>query len=97
MARNKVLPTGDAQPALLDVQGVAALLGCSPRHVYRLADAGRMPKAVKLGSLSRWSSDAIAEWIAGGCKAVRTATTKQPHPTLKNCRETPAQHKGTPE
>jgi hypothetical protein len=33
-----------AAPAaqLLDVEAVAAMLGCSPRHVYRLSDAGRM-------------------------------------------------------
>lgn len=84
MPRKTVSPTGDAQPALLDVQGVAALLGCSPRHVYRLADAGRMPNAVKLGSLSRWSSDAIAEWIAGGCKPVRAATGKRPNHSAFN-------------
>lgn len=32
-------------PALLDVRAVASLLGCSQRHVYRLADAGRLPRA----------------------------------------------------
>ena len=78
MSRKTISPTGDVQPALLDVQGVAALLGCSPRHVYRLTDAGRMPKAVKLGSLSRWSHDAIAEWIATGCKPVMSAPPKSP-------------------
>jgi len=40
-----------ALPELLDVRGVAALLGCSPRHVYRLADVGKMPAPVRLG---RW-------------------------------------------
>ena len=38
-----VAPSGNA--ALLDVQAVAEMLGCSPRHVYRLSDAGRMPVA----------------------------------------------------
>ena len=59
--------------ALLDVQAVAHLLACSPRHVYRLADAGRMPASLKVGSLVRWSRQAIAAWIAGGCKPVRNA------------------------
>lgn len=40
--------------ALLDVQAVAELLGCSTRHVYRLSDAGLSPHPVKLGSLARW-------------------------------------------
>ncbi|MGO9109104.1 MAG: helix-turn-helix transcriptional regulator [Thermoguttaceae bacterium] len=76
MPRITLTPTGDASPALLDVQSVAALLGCSPRHIYRLADAGKMPKPVKLGSLSRWSNAAIAEWIANGCKPVRSTPPK---------------------
>jgi excisionase family DNA binding protein len=58
-------------PALLDVQAVARLLGCSARHVYRLADGGQMPQPLKLGALVRWSRQAIEEWIATGCKPCR--------------------------
>jgi excisionase family DNA binding protein len=58
---------------LLDVRAVAALLGCSPRHVYRLADAGQMPAPVRLGALVRWRRQAIEDWIAAGCKPCRTA------------------------
>ncbi len=54
-------------PQLLDVGGVAEMLGCSQRHVYRLSDAGRMPAPVKLGALVRWSAAAIREWIDAGC------------------------------
>ncbi len=61
-------PTELAQ--LLDVADVAAMLGVSGRHVYRLADAGRMPRPVKLGGSVRWSRAAILEWIANGCPAV---------------------------
>lgn len=57
---------------LLDVQGVAALLNCSVRHVYRLADGGRMPAPLKLGALVRWNKAALEEWIADGCKPIRT-------------------------
>ena len=57
--------------ALLNVQGVADLLCCSTRHVYRLADAGRMPRPVKLGALVRWSRTAIDKWIADGCPSCR--------------------------
>lgn len=60
--------TGPRQePALLDVRAVAAMLGCSPRHVYRLVDSGRMPKPVKLGGLVRWCRVALEIWIADGC------------------------------
>lgn len=60
-------------PELLDVRAVAALLGCSARHIYRLADAGKMPTPVRLGALVRWSRRAIDEWISQGCPAVRPA------------------------
>jgi excisionase family DNA binding protein len=66
-------PARDNRAALLDVRAVAALLDCSPRHVYRLSDAGRMPPPVKLGSLVRWPRQAIEDWITTGCKPCRTA------------------------
>ena len=66
-------PPADAPAAqLLDVRSVAALLGCSTRHVYRLADAGRMPPPVRLGALIRWRRADLDAWIAGGCKPCRS-------------------------
>ncbi len=62
----------ESSTKLLDVKGVARLLHCSTRHVYRLSDAGKMPPPLKLGALVRWSRSAIDEWIAGGCKPIRT-------------------------
>jgi excisionase family DNA binding protein len=58
---------------LLDVRAVAALLDCSPRHVYRLSDAGRMPAPVRLGALVRWRRHDLDAWIATGCKPCRIA------------------------
>lgn len=54
---------------MLDVRGVAALLACSPRHVYRLRDTGRMPAPVRLGMLCRWQRAKLLDWIAAGCPA----------------------------
>lgn len=62
--------------ALLDVRAVAALLDCAPRTVYRLADAGRMPTPVRVGSLVRWRRTDLDNWLADGCPAVRTVTAK---------------------
>ena len=59
-------------PAMLDVNAVAALLGCSSRHVYRLSDGARMPRPVKLGALVRWSRAAVESWITQGCPNCRT-------------------------
>lgn len=58
-------------PQLLDVQAVAAMLGCSARHIYRLSDAGKMPAPVRLGSLVRWNRDALESWISEGCPSAR--------------------------
>lgn len=62
-----VSPSAESTAKLLDVQTVADMLGCSTRHVYRLADGGKMPAPVKLGALVRWSLSIIEEWIATGC------------------------------
>ena len=61
---------GEPSP-MLDVRAVAAMLGCSQRHVYRLADAGRMPRPLKLGALCRWPRKTILEWIDSGCPRCR--------------------------
>jgi excisionase family DNA binding protein len=62
------------EAALLDVRAVAALLDCSPRHIYRLADAGRMPPPVRIGALVRWRRTDLDSWLAAGCPATRRAT-----------------------
>ena len=59
-----------AQAELLSVRGVAKLLGCSERHAFRLASAGRMPAPRKLGALTRWSRAELQQWIEGGCKPI---------------------------
>ena len=65
------LTSAEPSAQLLDVQSVAEVCGCSTRHVYRLSDAGRMPRPVKLGALVRWSKSAIEKWIADGCPSCR--------------------------
>ena len=60
-------------PTLLDVRAVAVMLGCSPRHIYRMSDAGKMPAPVHIGTLVRWSKKSILEWCDSGCPAVRSA------------------------
>lgn len=58
-------------PPLIDVNEVAAKLSCSTKHVRRMADAGRCPPPIRLGSLQRWNRKVIDDWIAAGCPAVR--------------------------
>jgi predicted DNA-binding transcriptional regulator AlpA len=53
---------------LIDAKEVGRILGCSWRHVMRLADQGTLPWGCKLGSLRRWDASEIEAFIAGGCK-----------------------------
>jgi len=61
---------------LVSVEQVSAMLTCSRRHVYRMSDAGRMPAPVRLGNLVRWNREVIENWIANGCKPVRSPKLK---------------------
>ena len=61
--------------AMISIDDVATkYLGCSTRHVQRLADSGRMPRPIKLGALIRWQRAVIEQWIADGCPNVRNAS-----------------------
>ena len=40
---------------LVSVGRVAKMLECSRRHIYRLRDAGKMPRPVRVGDLVRSS------------------------------------------
>ena len=76
--RKDLLPCGES--ALIDVRAVAKLLSCSTRHVYRLADGGRMPPPVRLGALVRWKvhgPGGLLEWLVGGCRPVRSPGARE--------------------
>ena len=60
-------------PALLDVGQVAGLLQCSTVHVYRLRDAGKLPRPIKIGRLLRWRRDDLLDWLQAGCPPQRVA------------------------
>lgn len=68
MTATKTQPAGE--PVLIDVRALAAMLGCSARHVVRLEEDGRLPAALKLGRLSRWRRDAVLKWLSDGCPPV---------------------------
>lgn len=63
----------DSPAMLLDVRQIARLLSCSTRHVQRLADAGLMPRSIRLGGrLIRFRRNEVEDWISGGCPRVRS-------------------------
>ena len=53
---------------LLSAQALADLLAISPRTLRRLDSAGRLPRAVRIGTqLKRWRRDEIVAWIEADC------------------------------
>jgi excisionase family DNA binding protein len=78
MPHSPALTAPEPSAALLDVRAVAALLDCSPRHIYRLSDAGLMPSPVRIGALVRWRRADLDSWLAQGCPRVRPARRAQP-------------------
>lgn len=63
-----------SEPLLLDVKGVSALLNCSARHIFRLADLRRLPAPVRIGRLVRWDRRTLEQWISNGCPPVKRAS-----------------------
>lgn len=65
---------------MADVDAIAALILCSPRHVRRVADAGQMPRPVHVGRLVRWRlrtgdpMTGVLDWIEAGCPNCRPVT-----------------------
>lgn len=73
MANSVLSPPLDSPATLLDVKQVAAMLCCSARHVYRMSDAGAMPRPRHVGALVRWCRSEIEQWVLDGCKPIRVA------------------------
>ena len=56
---------------LLNVGEVAGMLNICARSVYRMADGGKMPRPVKLGSRVLWRRRELQNWIDAGCLPLR--------------------------
>jgi excisionase family DNA binding protein len=76
----------ETETKLWDVDQVSEALNCSTRHVYRLAEAGKMPAPVKLGALVRWEQRPqlrhglrMAASRSAACRASRMAGAVQAH------------------
>lgn len=67
-ASTKLVETTSGRDAkLIDAVEVSRLIGMSARTVWRLKDAGKMPKPVSIGRRVRWRRAEIDEWITAGC------------------------------
>lgn len=72
-------PVTKPAKSLGDVRCVARIYDCSQRHIYRMADGGRIPRPVKLGALVRWRlrtgdpMTGVLDHIEAGCPSCRKA------------------------
>ena len=57
----------DTKNHMLTIREIAEMLRCSARTLYRLKDAGHMPKPIRIGKLIRWNRSEIEIWINAGC------------------------------
>jgi len=71
------LPTNPAN-GTYDVAAIASLMGCSSRHVRRLAQQGKMPQPLRtIGRLLRWLRSDVDAWIAEGCPLMSEVANAQ--------------------
>jgi predicted DNA-binding transcriptional regulator AlpA len=59
---------GAAEAILLTgIKGLARMLGRSERALWRDHSAGRLPRPIALGGMTKWRVTEIREWVAAGC------------------------------
>jgi prophage regulatory protein len=59
--------TTSAEPLLIPVEHVGAILNVSTRTVWRLLSTKRLPEPIRIGGSVRWRLDQVRQWIAAGC------------------------------
>jgi excisionase family DNA binding protein len=52
------------------VPDLASSKQCSPRHIWRLIDAGKIPGVYRLGRLVRIHRATADAWFASGCRPI---------------------------
>jgi len=53
--------------SLIDAKEFARRLSVSERFIYKMVAKGALPKPVKIGAATRWSTKVIDEWVNAGC------------------------------
>jgi predicted DNA-binding transcriptional regulator AlpA len=60
------------EPLLLTATQVARTLQISPRTLWRLLSAEKLPEPLRLGGSTRWRADDVITWIDAGCPETTT-------------------------
>jgi predicted DNA-binding transcriptional regulator AlpA len=62
---------------LVDAREAATLCGMSRAAWYKQLSSGKIPRPVKIGSISRWRRRELERWIDAGCPARQKWETLQ--------------------
>jgi predicted DNA-binding transcriptional regulator AlpA len=55
------------KPLLISIESLAAMLGISPRSVWRRLSGGEMVEPIRIGNSVRWRLQDVEDWVAAGC------------------------------
>lgn len=58
--------TNGQERLVLSADEVAAALGISRAHLWRLHSSGRLPKPVRFGRVVRWNKALLERWLEAG-------------------------------
>jgi predicted DNA-binding transcriptional regulator AlpA len=56
-----------SEALLIDAEEVARRLDVSPRTIWRLSSAGKLPRPLAVGGSRKWRADEIRRWVEAGC------------------------------
>ena len=62
---------------LINAKELAEMLSVSPRHIWRMKAAGKLPRAIEIGHCVRWKLLDISNWLAMDCPAMKEFKTRQ--------------------
>ncbi len=60
-------PKQTTTPKMVSPAGYAIMLDISRSKVFDMKASGQLPKAIKIGRLTRWRLSDIEAWINAGC------------------------------
>lgn len=63
MERGRGASAANALRPLLDIRELSRILGVAPKTIYRWAEEGTGPPALKVGRLLRWDPATVHRWI----------------------------------
>jgi predicted DNA-binding transcriptional regulator AlpA len=69
--KDETMSSQNNKPQLLTAKALAKILSLSPRSVWRLRSAQKVPRPVNVGASVRWVSTDIDKWISLGCPPQR--------------------------